>query len=186
MAHPAAPGSMLAHPQTPAHGIARIGATARLLRPAVLCCEYALHADLAQVRMPAARGQSPADGLWRHTCFEAFVAAPDAGGYYEFNFSPAGDWAAYRFAAYRAQMCPAAIASPPRMQSSRDAGQLTLTATFDIGTLEGIDRAPRLRLALAAVIEDAGGGLSYWALHHPPGKPDFHHPDGFVVELSAP
>jgi hypothetical protein len=34
--------------------------------------------------------------------------------------------------------------------------------------------------------EDGGalsGALSYWALRHPPGKPDFHHPAGFALEL---
>jgi hypothetical protein len=33
------------------------------------------------------------------------------------------------------------------------------------------------------VIEETSGGKSYWALAHPPGKPDFHHADGFVYEL---
>ena len=32
-------------------------------------------------------------------------------------------------------------------------------------------------------IEDEAGALSYWALRHPPGKPDFHHPAGFALEL---
>ena len=27
--------------------------------------------------------------------------------------------------------------------------------------------------------------MSYWALAHPPGKPDFHHPDCFALELPA-
>jgi hypothetical protein len=40
-----------------------------------------------------------------------------------------------------------------------------------------------VQLALAAVIEDGNGRLSYWALGHPQGKPDFHHPDGFTLEL---
>jgi hypothetical protein len=39
------------------------------------------------------------------------------------------------------------------------------------------------RLALAAVIEETNGATSYWALKHPRGKPDFHHADGFVLEL---
>jgi hypothetical protein len=39
------------------------------------------------------------------------------------------------------------------------------------------------RLGLSAVIEDTRGSLSYWALAHPPGKPDFHHADGFALEL---
>jgi hypothetical protein len=37
---------------------------------------------------------------------------------------------------------------------------------------------------LAAVIEDENGGLSYWALRHPPGKPDFHHPNAFAMTIA--
>jgi len=33
------------------------------------------------------------------------------------------------------------------------------------------------------VIEEAAGTLSYWALCHPPGRPDFHHSDNFVLEI---
>jgi hypothetical protein len=33
------------------------------------------------------------------------------------------------------------------------------------------------------VIEDMTGEFSYWALAHPPGKPDFHHSDCFAHEL---
>jgi hypothetical protein len=40
-----------------------------------------------------------------------------------------------------------------------------------------------LRLGLAAIVEDKARVLSYWALKHPAEKPDFHHADGFVVEL---
>jgi 23S rRNA (guanine745-N1)-methyltransferase len=43
-----------------------------------------------------------------------------------------------------------------------------------------------LRLALTTVVELADGApgtLSYWALAHPAGKPDFHHRDGFVLAL---
>ena len=35
-------------------------------------------------------------------------------------------------------------------------------------------------------IEETDGTLSYWALAHPSPKPDFHHPDGFVLELPQP
>jgi hypothetical protein len=40
-----------------------------------------------------------------------------------------------------------------------------------------------LRLAITAVIEDSQGALSYWALAHPASRPDFHHHNGFVLEL---
>ena len=42
------------------------------------------------------------------------------------------------------------------------------------------------KLALSAVIEELDGTKSYWALAHPPGKPDFHHPDCFALTLGAP
>jgi hypothetical protein len=44
--------------------------------------------------------------------------------------------------------------------------------------------AHHLRIALAAVIEDEKGRFSYWGLRHAPGKPDFHHPDGFALEVA--
>jgi hypothetical protein len=43
-----------------------------------------------------------------------------------------------------------------------------------------------LHLGFTAVIEDRDGRLSYWALRHPPGKPDFHHADSFALKLSLP
>jgi hypothetical protein len=41
----------------------------------------------------------------------------------------------------------------------------------------------RLLLGLSAVIEEKNGVMSYWALKHPPGPPDFHHASGFVLEI---
>jgi hypothetical protein len=39
--------------------------------------------------------------------------------------------------------------------------------------------------ALAAVIEERDGAKSYWALAHPLGKPDFHDPNCFILDLAA-
>jgi hypothetical protein len=39
---------------------------------------------------------------------------------------------------------------------------------------------------IAAVVEDVTGACSYWALHHPPGAPDFHHRDAFVLRVEPP
>ena len=33
------------------------------------------------------------------------------------------------------------------------------------------------------VIEEVSGRKSYWALKHAPGRPDFHHPDAFALEV---
>ena len=36
---------------------------------------------------------------------------------------------------------------------------------------------------LTAVLEEQDGTKSYWALAHPPEKPDFHMPDCFIGKL---
>ena len=69
------------------------------------------------------------------------------------------------------------------MTTRRSADAFTLLATFDLSGLP--ERSP-WQLALTAVIEDTTGALSYWALAHPSGAPDFHHPDCFVLELPEP
>jgi hypothetical protein len=114
---------------------------------------FILDADLERLRIPPRRKPRFADGLWRHTCFEVFVAQKGARAYREYNFSPSGEWAAYAFSSYR-QRGAARIADGP------------------------------LKIGLCAVIEEKGGTLSYWALRHPPGKPDFHHRRGFALELA--
>ena len=66
------------------------------------------------------------DGLWQHTCFEAFVGLGDGPAYLELNFSASGDWAAYRFDDYRQGMRPMQNASPPRIAVRRGPSQLEL------------------------------------------------------------
>jgi hypothetical protein len=64
-------------------------------------------------------------------------------------------------------------------------GRFELRAALALGRLPGLPGDAPWRLGLSAVIEEAGGGLSYWALAHPPGKADFHHSDCFALELPA-
>ena len=59
--------------------------------------------------------------------------------------------------------------------------RLELDATIRLDRLQLAQ--PALSVGLCAVIEDARGSLSYWALKHPPGKPDFHQRDAFALEL---
>jgi hypothetical protein len=121
-----------------------------------------------------------ADRLWEHTCFECFVRIDGADDYFEFNFSPSQQWAAYRFDSYRAGMRQADVPIPV-IVSTPWAKRLEVSAAVHLP--EWGDR-PWL-VNLAAVIEDVDGRTSYWALSHPPGKPDFHHPDCFTLELPA-
>ena len=176
---------LIPHPDSAAEGTT-IAVEARLTAPGILVCDYALHADMRRVRLPDSHGGERSDDLWRHTCFEAFVTAAHLVGYYEFNFSPARDWAAYCFEDYRHGMTPAMLVAAPGLHVHPGPARLELSATLDLAGLADLTAAARLRVALAAVIEADTGELSYWSLQHAPGKPDFHHPDGFTLELSPP
>jgi hypothetical protein len=174
---------LVAHPQTPAARPARLTADARRVSATVLRCDFVLQADLTRLALPAWRAGERRDELWRHTCFEVFVSAAEGSGYCEFNLYPGGDWAAYQFADYRRGMTPAPLRTAPAVQVDAHPGRLALSATLELDGLAALGRAPQLRLALAAVLEDEQGALSYWALMHPPGRPDFHHRAGFALEL---
>jgi hypothetical protein len=175
---------LTAHPSTPNDDVRSLGVQLAAEEPDILVFQYSLVANMSRVRVPTTGASGRADSLWEHTCFEAFVAAGDAPGYHEFNFSPSLDWAIYRFSAYREGMSPAEIGRAPEISVRRGADRLELRSAVHLGHVADLRDVRHLRIALAAVIEDDHGRLSYWALRHPPGKPDFHHPDGFSLELA--
>ena len=175
---------LTAHPSTPNDAVRSLEVQLRVQAPDILVFKYSLVADMSRLRVPLAGAGARADDLWKHSCFEAFVAAADAPGYHEFNFSPSLDWAIYRFSAYRAGMSPAEITLAPAISMSRGADGLELQSVVRLGNLADLRDASHLRIALAAVIEDENGRLSYWGLRHPAGKPDFHHPNGFALEVA--
>ena len=177
------------HPGTPderVNGIeVRVTAGSGTLR-----LRYRLHGDLRRIRVPPASRAGRADGLWVHTCFEVFVHAGTAPRYLELNFSPSGQWAAYRFSGYRDGGQTFELEEPPRIAvrceggAGRD-GVLELEASVRFAMLTStVGR--KLHLGLCAVVEDDAGGLSYWALRHAAGRPDFHHPETFALELPCP
>jgi len=145
---------------------------------------FRLTGDIASLVLPAAVEPVRSDGLWRHTCFEAFVGAPDSPEYWEFNFSPSGAWAAYHFVGYRAGMEPIGEAIAPVIALESGAAELSLEVRLDLGWLLRTHAGGGLRLGLTAVIEDRTQGLSYWALKHGADKPDFHRADCFLVALA--
>jgi len=177
---------LTAHPSTPSDVVRSLDAQLRAEEPGILVFRYSLIADMSRLRVPASRAGARADALWKHTCFEVFIAAEGASGYCEFNFAPSLEWAVYRFSAYRKGMMPAEIGRAPKISVHRSEAGLELEAAVRLGRLAELRDAPHLRIALAAVIEDENGRLSYWALRHMPGKPDFHHPNGFALELARP
>lgn len=139
----------------------------------LLWLRFVVRGEMDRIAWPVETALGRADDLWRHTCFEAFVATHD--GYVEFNLSPSQQWASYRF----------------------DGPRMGMRAADEVATVEGLDGAWDMvalearielppgakQLGLSAVIETVDGAMSYWALAHPSAKPDFHHPDSFVLDL---
>jgi hypothetical protein len=157
-----------------------VSATAMVPGGRDLALHFRLSADTERLRLPAFRAVQRGHRLWEHTCFEAFLAVQTGPGYVELNFAPSGEWAAYRFTGYRDGMSPIEELEPA-IAVSHSAGGL------DLALRVGLDRAlalgVKVELGLSAVIEDAAGGLSYWALRHPGDRPDFHHAESFALEI---
>jgi hypothetical protein len=131
----------------------------------------------ANVRVPPQAEPMRADELWRTTCCELFLADGE-GHYREFNFSPSGQWAAYRFSAYRTRSGDYEPLTPPEITMDRGISVLTLTAFLDAG-----DFAGALHASVTAVAEEEKGRMSYWAPRHAGLKPDFHNPACFVLPV---
>ncbi len=167
------------HPDTPRDAVASIAVEVARPEPDTLHLHYLLEGDLDALKIPL---PSPpprrANRLWEHSCFEAFVRVHGETGYRELNFSPSGAWAAYRFESYRARLSEADIADPA-IASDVAGRSVTLTAALQL------DLDPDLgwEIGLATIVEDMFEERSFFALVHPPGEPDFHHRDCFVVQL---
>ena len=166
------------HPDSHCIAVRELAVELQSTCPGRLTLTYLVSGTTASLRLPSLSKPARTDGLWRHTCFEAFLAAPAGETYDEFNFSPSTAWAAYHFSGYRQGMREAAIDSAPQISLSLSEDHLDLCVHLHL-PIDG----PR-RLGLSAVIEEVGGGISYWALTHSPGKPDFHHPDTFIGALA--
>jgi hypothetical protein len=163
----------------------RIDVEAARSRSGNLLLHYFVTGLISDLRMPRATAPARADELWQHTCFEAFVRASPSDPYYEFNFAPSTQWAAYRFGAYRDKMCVASEVSAPRIDV-RSCGELyELQVSLALAGISSLPGDAVWRLGLSAVVEETSGRKSYWALAHPPGKADFHHADCFAYELPA-
>jgi hypothetical protein len=164
--------TLVPHPATP-DGPVRAMSVEIARHGRSLALRFLVAGDPDRMVWPPAAEAGRADGLWKHTCFEAFVSTDD--GYREYNLSPSGQWASYRFRAYREGMAEAPETGTV-VGLVIGPGQVALEARIELPPGAG-------RLALSAVIEADDGAIAYWALAHPSAKPDFHHPDSFVLDL---
>jgi hypothetical protein len=164
--------SLIPHPSQPEGPLTSLGV--HLMRQGErLWVRFVAEGAVQDVDWPGPAEPGRTDELWKHSCFEVFITT--TGGYREFNLSPSSQWASYRFTGYREDMADDnAIAAIDPLDLAED--MLALEAHLDLPSPVG-------KLGLTAVIEARDGSKSYWALAHPSDKPDFHHPDSFVLDL---
>ena len=147
---------------------------------------YQVNGDIDQLKIPENSSPCWTDRLWEHTCFEAFIRVSGDPSYYEFNFSPSGEWAAFSFRDYRDGGPLQDESWSPEIVVCREADRIELAAVVRLHPSLTVRPGAQLRIGLSAVIEANNGTLSYWALKHPGAKPDFHHPDSFALALTFP
>lgn len=148
--------------------------------------DYVLEGGLDLIAMAGPDEPARVDGLWQTTCFEAFVGVPNKSSYFEFNFSPAGLWAAYYFADYRDGMSAPPLSPAPVIDLRQRGDALLVSVHVELRKFVELEFAEALECNLSAVIEEKSGEKSHWALAHADTAPDFHSRDCFVLELTAP
>jgi len=172
---------LIRHPSTPCPYVREFTVRVDLRGEGQLAFQYRVEGDIDELELPRQKRPAPADGLWKQTCFEAFVRMPGARSYFELNFSPSSEWAMYAFDDYRAGMRAMTAASAPGIVCRGREGALDVDVAVQ---LPASIEAQSLELAISAVLRDRHGATSYWSLAHPPGKPDFHHRDSYALQLS--
>lgn len=174
--------SLIPHPDFPPHAVRGVEVDFQFDDAGAVWLEYRVVSDGA-IALPPSAEPGPADELWKTTCFELFVRNDGEGdaGYREYNFSPSYQWAAYAFDDYRSGMTPITIDDPQIVVFRDIPGHFWLTVEEVLDVADSANA-----IGLSAVIEERDGTKSYWAIKHPPGKPDFHHPDCFALTLEAP
>lgn len=170
------------HPATPPFAVDDIEASIELSPEGQLWVRYNVLCDMDSLVIPDPEDPERTDGLWESTCFEVFLRRHGEESYFEYNFSPSGQWAAYAFDGYRSK--PSELPITGTMRISLEGGETHFALEAELELPEGWLFGP-LDINITAVIEEEGGIKSYWALMHNPTKPDFHDGDCFVLALKA-
>ena len=162
-----ASAELIRHPAAACDAVRRIAVEASRAADA-LDISFRVEGDVSQLAIPAAGTPQRADGLWQHSCFEAFLQAGGGEAYFEFNFSPSGAWAAYRFSARRRGR-ESPVLTAPRTEVRRGPDWLTMNVRLspaaiaefaglaDRGRARGRHRGPAWRPLLVGARASRGG-----------------------------
>jgi len=173
------------HPLKHPEAVRAIAVLMRRTPSAELRMTFRLDGDIVRIQVPSPTAPRIATQLWKHTCFEVFIAMDGQPDYHEFNFAPSGEWAVFAFRGYRDGGPVMNEMLHPYICVRSTDNRLELDAVVRLETLSAMHPRAALRVGLSAVVETSDG-LSYWALRHRSDHPDFHDADGFAVLLEPP
>lgn len=143
---------------------------------------YIVSGNIHDIRFPPpSRTARRREELWQTTCFEFFAGPKDKTDYWEYNLSPAGDWAVFYFSDYRkGKMNDSAITSVDIETESDGEHQFKLAGSLPI---PAILTGQRLECGISLVLQHQNGGIYYYALDHLKQQPDFHDRNGFMITI---
>lgn len=146
-----------------------------------LLIEFRFLGPTERVRFPEPSATtSRRNGLWKHTCLEVFgthdllASTP----YWEANCSTSGDWNAYSFSSYRADMAVSDNMTVELVQR-----EASFQEAFFRVRIKGAALQQTKHLGVTAVIEFMDDSRSYFALKHAGPQPDFHLKESFTISL---
>jgi hypothetical protein len=123
------------------------------------------------------------DDLWRATCFECFLAIRGKPEYWEFNFSPSGDWNVYRMDGYRRLgFREETGVFPLPFELIKESGRILLDVNVDVAPV--VHPGDEVHIGITAVLQTRDGRETYWALSHPGPHADFHRRESFILALA--
>src|SRR5262249_44667517 len=127
----AMPQSLSRHPESRCVAATRVEVEVLRQGAGTLLLSYAVYGNIGELRLPPISAPARRPDLWQQTCFEAFVGTAAGAAYYEFNFAPSSQWAAYRFSSYRNGMSVATEITPPDIEVHSAPGRYTLQAALN-------------------------------------------------------
>lgn len=172
------------HPTTPCPALDFIEVEVAYAHPQ-LRLEFLLSGRMDLLAIPATEEPVRTVGLWEETCCEAFLKPSGGDAYYELNLSPSSQWAVFDFTGYRENFRQLDVGRAPVIDCTETPEELVLDAVIDLSMLPPAVHAQDWAFGLSCVVKGKDGSTSYWALAHPPEKPDFHDSNCFALTLEA-
>jgi hypothetical protein len=115
--------------------------------------------------------------------FRAVHRPADSDAYCELNFSPSGEWAMYGFVGYRRGMTPLEVRQAAAHRRAADAARFDPRSDHLPRGIAEAGTGGAVACRRGAVIEEVSAGSHPLGAHAPGPGPDFHHAQGFVLEI---